>query len=72
MVQRRNRARFLFETPQSVGIIGQGLWQHFDRDITIEPRIAPAIHLTHAARTQQREDFIWTEFGARGECHLWA
>jgi hypothetical protein len=49
MVQRRNRARFLFETPQSVRIMGQRLWQHFDRDITPKPRVARAVHLTHAA-----------------------
>jgi hypothetical protein len=69
MVQRRNRARFLFETPQSVGIMCQCLWQHFDRDITPEPRVAGAVHLAHAARAQWSEDFIWPEFGASGECH---
>src|SRR5215469_8710520 len=40
MVQRRNRARILFETAQSVGVISQRLGQHSDRDITPEPRVA--------------------------------
>ena len=66
MVQRRNRARFLFETPQPVGIISQRLWQNFDRDITIEARIARAIHLAQPAPSQRSKDFIWTEFSASG------
>jgi hypothetical protein len=51
MVQRRNRARFLFETPQPVGIMSQSFRQHFDCDISPEPRVARAVHLAHAART---------------------
>ncbi len=60
MVQRRNRARFLFETPQSVGIMRQRLWQHLDRDITPQPRVACAVHLAHAARAQRRLDLVRT------------
>ena len=69
MVQRRNCARFLLETPQSVGIISQRLWQHFDRDITPEPRVACAVHLAHTARSDRRYDLVRPEFGARGKRH---
>ena len=69
MVQRRNRARFLFETPQPVGIMRQRFWQHFDRDITPEPRVACPVHLAHAARSYRRYDLVRPEFGARGKRH---
>jgi hypothetical protein len=51
MVQRCNRPCFLFKTPQSIGIMSESRWQHFDRDITPQPRVACAIHFAHAARS---------------------
>src|SRR5437879_2338571 len=44
--------------------------QNLDRDDAIEANIAGAIHLTHPARTNSRQDFIWSEFGAGGETHF--
>jgi hypothetical protein len=72
MVQRRDRPCFLYKTPQSIGVISQRLWQHFDRDIPPEPGIPRAVHLAHAARACWCHDLLRTEFGARGERHLCA
>jgi hypothetical protein len=60
MVQRGNRACFLFETPQSIGVFSKRLWEHFDRDITPEPRVACAVHLAHAACAERRLDLVRT------------
>ncbi len=72
MVQRGNRACFLFEAPQSIGVFSQRLWQHFDRDITPEPRVACAVHLAHASRAQRRLDLVRTQFCTGAECHACA
>src|SRR5215472_5205133 len=69
MVQRSNRPRFLFETPQSIGVISQRRWQDFDRDITPKARVVRAVHLAHAACTQGRENFVRAQFGPRREPH---
>ena len=69
MVQRRDRPCFLYKTPQSIGVISQRRWQHFDRDIAPEPRVARAVHLAHAARSCWRYDLVRPEFGARGKRH---
>ena len=37
--------------------------QDSNSDRTVEPCIESAIHLAHAASTQRRKNFIWTEFG---------
>ena len=43
--------------------------QDLNSDRTVEPSIESAIHLAHAASTQRRKNFIWTEFGTRGKRH---
>ena len=34
--------------------------QDFDRDVALQPRIARAIHLAHAARAERRNDLVRT------------
>ena len=63
----RWQTRFAFEPHQPIGIGGERRWQHFDRDIAIQLRIARAIHLAHAARTEGGEDFVRTETRAGGQ-----
>ena len=41
--------------------------QQLEGDFASEPRIARAIHLPHASRTNRTEDFIGTNVGANGD-----
>jgi hypothetical protein len=45
--------------------------QNLDGDTAFQSRITRAVHLTHSARTQGREDFVGPEFGARSKRHTW-
>ena len=49
MVQRRQGPGLAFEPGSALGIRGKGVGQDLDGDIAIEPRVARAIHLSHAA-----------------------
>ena len=42
-------------------------WQDHDRHRAVEPRVARAIHLAHAAGADLRGDFVDAEAGAGGE-----
>ena len=70
MIQRREHLGFALEPREPIGIAHEGLGQHLDRDIAIQPRIARAIHLAHTARAEQRQDFICAETSCRapGTC----
>ena len=52
------------EPHQAVGIGGDRLGQHFERDVTFESQIARAIDLAHPAFAKLRDDFIGPEFRA--------
>src|SRR5208282_1149225 len=58
MVQRGRRSRLLLEAPQAVRIGGKEGWQHLDRDITSQSRIAGSIDLPHSASTDFRDDSV--------------
>ena len=60
MIQRRDRARFLLEATEPVGVAGKRLRQHLERDLAAKARIASAIHLSHTARAERRDDFVGT------------
>ena len=47
----------------------QAGWQHLDRDVAIQARVARPIYLAHSARAYWCNDFIGTEPSAVGECH---
>jgi hypothetical protein len=66
IVQRCRGARFLFEAHEAIVIGADARRQHLDGDHAIEPAIAGAIDLAHAASPERREDFIWTESRADG------
>jgi len=63
MIQRRNCARLAFKP------IRELLRRNFDRHIAIQPRIARLPHFSHAAFTQQPNDFVGAEFRAGRERH---
>ena len=64
MVQRRERLRFACEPGESVGVASKCVWQDFERDVTIQFRIASAVDLPHPALADMRNDFVDAEPGA--------
>jgi hypothetical protein len=69
MVQRGNRLRFALKALLCFSIGGQMRRQDLDRDGAIQARVERAIHLSHAACSQWRLDFVRSESGARAESH---
>ncbi len=57
------------EPQQAVGIGGDRLGQHFERDVTFEPQVARAIDLAHSAFAKLREDLVGAETATDGQCH---
>jgi len=56
--------------PAESGVSGQdrgNCRQDLDRNIAVEPRIARAIHLAHAADARRCQDLVWTEFRPSSE-----
>ena len=64
MIQRRERLRLAREARQAIRIARDGLWQDFQRDLAIQPCIARAVDLAHAAGPEERDDFVGTKPGA--------
>src|SRR5262245_62767051 len=61
MIERRSRACLLFKAAQPILVICVIRRQDFDGDFTVEPCVARAINLTHAARAERRDDFVMIE-----------
>ena len=59
---------FLRETAQPFRIAGNHAGQNFNRYITAQPRIVPAINLSHPPSADQCLDFIVGKFGPGREC----
>src|SRR5215470_17459085 len=72
MIQRRNCAGFALEALPGLGILREMRGENLDRNRAVQPRVARAIDLAHAACAQRRLDFIRPELGARGKPHLCA
>jgi hypothetical protein len=58
VVQRREELCLPFEAREAIDVAGERLGQDLDRDIALELRVASAIHLPHATRTDVRNDFV--------------
>ena len=69
MRQRRDRLRLALEPRQRVGIRGERLRQHLDRDVALELRVPRPVDLPHPARAERREDLVGTEASPGWECH---
>ena len=65
VIERRDRARFTVETVAQRRVGGELRRQDFDCDAAIKARVARAIHLAHAARPDERHDFIGAESRTR-------
>ena len=53
MIQRGKRTSFLLEARESIGVLREEVWQHLDRNGTLQFRVVRAIDLTHAAGAEQ-------------------
>ena len=69
IVQRGDDARLLLEAPARFGVGGQRAGQDLDGDRAIEPGVAGAIDLTHAAGADRRGDLVRPEPGPGLEGH---
>ena len=69
MVEGGEDLGFAREPRQPVRIARKPIRQNFDRDVTIQLRVARAIHLAHAARAKGREDLIRSESRAGCQSH---
>ena len=58
MIERREQLRFTLEAREAVGVSREEIRQDFKSDVAIEPRIACAIHLAHAAGADRRDDLV--------------
>ena len=67
MIQRGEHLRFTLETGKAIGIPCKGVRQHLQRDLTIQLRVARAIHLAHAAGSKGGKDLVRAKSRARGE-----
>ena len=61
MAERGEHLRFSPKSRQSVGIGDEGAGQDLQRDVAIEPGVASAIHLAHAAGANGIDDFVGAE-----------
>ena len=61
MRQSRNGLRLAIESLRAICIAGKSGWEHFDRDIAIEARVARTVDLTHSACANGADDFIGSE-----------
>jgi hypothetical protein len=64
------RLRLALEAGKPIRIISEGSGKNLECDVAIEPRIAGAIHLAHAACSEQTHNLIGTDACSRRETHL--
>ena len=64
MVQRGEDFGFALEAREPIGIAGERLGQHLDRDLAFQLGVRRAIHLAHPAGADLGGDFVRAEAGA--------
>jgi hypothetical protein len=69
MVQRRNRTRLSFESPQPFSVARQPFRQNFNRHIAAQPDIGCPVNFSHATRAERGDNFIRPDFCAGSERH---
>jgi hypothetical protein len=60
MIEGRECSCFALEAREPFGVAREGRRQNLQRNVTVQPRVAGAIHLAHAASADFGGDFIWT------------
>jgi len=53
----------------SLRLLAIAAGENFQRHVAAELGVTRTIHLAHSARAQQRENLVWSYFGARGQWH---
>ena len=61
MIERGEHVRFARETCQSLGVVCEDFRQCLQRHVSMQLRVARAIHLPHAARAQNAFDPVRTD-----------
>ena len=61
VIQRCKDFRFALKSRKPLGILGKYTGQDFDRDFTLQPRVARAIDFPHTARADQRDNLVSTK-----------
>ena len=69
MAQRREDLGFALEACETIGVGGQRVRQHLDRNRASELRVAGPVDLAHATRAQERQDLVRAESCADGDGH---
>ena len=69
MVQGGEEGGLALEAGEALGVLSYRFWQHLDRDLAAELRVAGAIHLSHPALPERGEDLEDAEAGSGGEGH---
>ena len=67
MIQRGEDLRFAMKPREPIGVAGERVGKHLDRDIAIQTRVAGAVDLTHPARPERVQDLVHADAGAGGE-----
>src|SRR5215467_12845118 len=65
MIERRKEARLTLEARAPAGVVAERRRQDFDRDVAAKRRVASAIDLAHAARTDVPLDLVDAKHAAR-------
>ncbi len=69
MAQRGDCPGFLLEASQALGVCRERGGQYLDGYIAAEPQIVCPVDLAHAARADQRYDFVGPEVRSGGKTH---
>ena len=69
MIEGCEHLRFALEPSQTVGVAGEGVGQHLDRDLPIKVCIGGLIDLSHPTLANEGGDVIVAESGADSQGH---
>ena len=69
MIEGGQHFRFALEPCKSLGISGERVRQDLQRNVALQPGVARAIDLAHAAGADGADDFVGTESGTRSKGH---
>jgi len=70
VIEGGEQLRFTTEARDAAGVGGERVRQNLQRDISVQPRIASAIHLSHSAGADRRNDLVDVDACSAGEAHL--
>ena len=69
VIQSRGGTRFLLKTAEALRVVLEIRRQELERDVPMKRQIPRAIHISHPARAEMRQDFVMTDPGTGAECH---